>query len=86
MSSLNYYLLFFLIRRLNDRDLNVRLNCLLVLNHLILNDMIKPKGHVADIALCTLDGSNQVASLAKKFFVEYAEKVQEIFFVVELLV
>lgn len=37
--------------------------------------MIKPKGFVADIALCTLDGNNHVANLAKKFFVEYSEKV-----------
>lgn len=61
-------------RRLNDADRNVKLNCLLILNYLILNDMVKPKGHIADIALCTLDPCSQLALLARKFCAEYGEK------------
>lgn len=53
----------------------MRQTCLLVLTHLILNDMIKVKGCVADVAQCTLDARPEMAGLAKLFFTEMAQKV-----------
>lgn len=61
--------------RLQDKSLLVKQNCLLVLTHLILNDMIKVKGHVADVALCTMDDNEQISGLAKTFFTELSQKV-----------
>ena len=37
--------------RLRDPALRVRKNALMVLTHLILNDMIKVKGQIAEIAM-----------------------------------
>ena len=52
----------------------VRHTCLLVLTHLLLNDTIKVKEYVSEVALATLDDRQQMAALAKKFFVELAHK------------
>ncbi|CAB4059480.1 YCS4 [Lepeophtheirus salmonis] len=41
--------------RLRDESSLVRSNTLTVLTHLILNDMIKVKGQISDIALCNID-------------------------------
>ena len=47
----------------------VRRRCLGVLSHLILNDMMKIKGHIARIAMCMRDGEDpEVARMAKAFF------------------
>jgi hypothetical protein len=60
-----------------QQDCCVRQNCLLVLTHLILNDMIKVKAPVADIALVTLElHDTQMSALAKWFFTELAAKVR----------
>lgn len=77
---IDYYILSFIIYlythlRIHDSDQSVRQTCLLVLTHLILNDMIKVKGCVADIARCTLDDRPEMAGLAKLFFSEMAAKV-----------
>ena len=42
--------------QLRDADLRVRKNTLLVLTHLILNDMVKVKGQVSRVALCAVHG------------------------------
>jgi len=48
---------------------------LMVLMHLILNDMVKVRGGlVAELALCLIDTDERIASLAKLFFTEYAKK------------
>ncbi|KCV72877.1 hypothetical protein H696_00448 [Fonticula alba] len=65
--------------RLSDRSLTVRKNTLMVLSHLILNGMIKVKGHIADIALLTLDPHGGISSLAKLFFSELATKDNSIY-------
>ena len=59
---------------LRDGDIGVRRCVLMVLTHLILNDMVKVKGQLSEIALCLLDGDAKIASLARLFFGEFAKK------------
>jgi condensin complex subunit 1 len=45
-----------------------------VLTHLILNDMMKVKGHIARMAACLEDPDPRVAALAQLFFHELSKK------------
>ena len=63
-----------LYRRLTDQDAFVRKNTLMVLSHLILNDMIKIKGHTHEIARCLRDEHPRIRDLAQLFFTEFAAK------------
>ena len=60
--------------RLRDPSPAVRSNTLTVLTHLILNDMIKVKGQISDMALCVSDESDKISGLARHFFSELARK------------
>lgn len=60
--------------RLTDSNLLVRYNTLMVLTHLILNDMIKVKGQVSAMVLCLTDQSAKVRSLARLFFTELSKR------------
>jgi hypothetical protein len=51
--------------RLRDADAGVRKNTLMVLTHLILNDMVKVKGQVGEIAVCLNDPEPRVADLTR---------------------
>merc|ERR1719204_1862940 len=59
---------------LGDSDKMVKKNTLMVLIHLILNDMIKVKDSISDIALLTEDPSPEIADLARLFFRELSKK------------
>merc|ERR1719320_808362 len=59
---------------LRDPNIMVKKNTLMVLTHLILNDMIKVKDSIADIALLTEDSSAEIADLARLFFRELGKK------------
>ena len=61
-------------KMLRDTSSLVRSNTLAVLTHLILNDMIKVKGQISDIALCIADATDRIAGLAKHFFSELSRK------------
>ena len=61
-------------RPLGDPDPSVRKNALMVLSHLILNDMMKVKGHIAKMAVCLEDDDERIAALAQLFFHELAKK------------
>ena len=61
-------------RPLGDPDAGVRKNTLMVLSHLILNDMMKVKGHIAKVAVCLEDPQPRIAALAQLFFHELAKK------------
>ena len=50
---------------MRDSDLRVRKNTLMVLTHLILNDMIKVKGQIAEMAICLEDADMRISDLAK---------------------
>ena len=52
----------------------VRKNGLMVLTHLILNDMMKVKGHIARMAVCLQDLQPRIRDLAHLFFHELSQK------------
>ena len=60
--------------RLHDDAVSVRSNTLTVLTHLILNDMIKVKGQISDMACCIVDDEEKISGLAKLFFSELGKK------------
>ncbi|XP_064081670.1 condensin complex subunit 1-like [Macrobrachium nipponense] len=60
--------------RLRDHSPKVRQNTLTILTHLILNDMVKVKGQISDIALCITDEDPRISGLANLFFTELARK------------
>ena len=53
----------------------VRIYAIKVLTNLILNDMIKVKGHVSEMAKCIADENQRISTLAKRFFQELSKKV-----------
>ena len=61
-------------RPLGDPDVSVRKTAMMVLTHLILNDMMKVKGHIAKMAARLEDEDDRVSALASLFFHELAKK------------
>lgn len=59
---------------LNDDSTKVRRHTLMVLTHLILNDMIKVKGQVGEIALCLEDNDARMRDMARLLFHELAKR------------
>ena len=45
-----------------------------MLSHLVLNDMMKVKGHISEMARCLEDADPRVAAVAKLFFHELSQK------------
>eukprot|EP01103_Thecamoeba_quadrilineata_P010866 TRINITY_DN2462_c0_g1_i1.p1 TRINITY_DN2462_c0_g1~~TRINITY_DN2462_c0_g1_i1.p1 ORF type:complete len:1011 (+),score=148.98 TRINITY_DN2462_c0_g1_i1:371-3403(+) len=64
---------------LHDEDPSVRKNSLLVLTHLMLNDMIKAKILISDMAICLEDQDSRISALAKLFFHELSAKGNTIY-------
>eukprot|EP00697_Spironema_sp_BW2_P005973 gnl/Spiro4/18329_TR9809_c0_g1_i2.p1 gnl/Spiro4/18329_TR9809_c0_g1~~gnl/Spiro4/18329_TR9809_c0_g1_i2.p1 ORF type:complete len:1321 (-),score=343.91 gnl/Spiro4/18329_TR9809_c0_g1_i2:4-3927(-) len=60
--------------RLSDPDARVRKNTVMVLTHLILNDMTKIKAHVCELILCLVDVDPRIQDLTKLFLQELAHK------------
>ncbi|KAJ7519949.1 hypothetical protein O6H91_20G060900 [Diphasiastrum complanatum] len=60
--------------RLRDQSPAVRKNAVLVISHLILNDMMKVKGHISEMALQLQDKDSSISDLVKLFFSELAKK------------
>lgn len=71
--------------RLRDRSMDVRLSTLQILTQLILNDMIKVKGQISEIALCILDDDPSISYTAKMFFTEFARKVRKLLLLLNYL-
>lgn len=46
----------------------------MVLTHLILNDMIKIKGQISEIALCLVSSDIHIQQSAELFFLELSKK------------
>ena len=59
---------------LRDKEPSVRKNALMVLSHSILNEMVKVKGYISEIALCIEDTDERISDLAKLFFNEFNNK------------
>lgn len=64
----------YLYQNLHDKDTRVRKTTLTVLTHLALNDMIKVKGDICDIAMLFQDEDSEIESLVKQFFSEVNRK------------
>lgn len=47
--------------RLSDNSSNVRQDTILVLKHLITNEMVKVRGQISDLALCIVDPEPQIS-------------------------
>ncbi|XP_057947732.1 condensin-1 complex subunit CAP-D2 isoform X2 [Malania oleifera] len=60
--------------RLRDPSVSVRKNAVLVLSHLILNDMMKVKGYINEMAARIEDEDERISNLAKLFFHELSKK------------
>ena len=65
--------------RLQDDDIRVRKNTLMVLTHLILNDMIKVKGQISEMCKCLEDDDVRIKDLARLFFHELDKKGNTIY-------
>lgn len=65
--------------RLRDESPAVRKNTMQVLTHLILNDMVKVKGQISEMAVCLVDHDERIANLAKLFFTELSKKGNAIY-------
>jgi len=61
---------------LRDKDTQVRHNTLTVLTHLVLNDMVKVRGQVSEMALCLEDSDERIQDMARLFFGEFKLKQQ----------
>ena len=67
----------FILPRLSDDSVKVRQTTVTVLTHLILNDMVKVKGQISEMAFCLEDQERRIADLAKLFFTEFSQKVNK---------
>ena len=56
----------------------VRKNAVMVLSHLVLNDMMRVMGHVARLALRLQDSVPSIAALARLFFHELASRAHKV--------
>jgi condensin complex subunit 1 len=61
-------------RLLRDQNHAVKYNALIVLTHLILNDMLKVKGQVSHIVMCLEDPNEKIRGLSKMFFQELSKR------------
>jgi len=59
---------------LRDKFTSVRKNTLMVLMHLILNDMVKVKGQVCEIALCLEDQEPAIRDMSRLLFQELSKR------------
>lgn len=59
---------------LRDKSIRVRRHTLMVLTHLILNDMVKVKGQVCEIALCLQDNESTIRDMARLLFHELSKR------------
>ena len=59
---------------LRDSSTRVRRHTLMVLTHLILNDMVKVKGQVCEIALCLKDNDSGIQDMARLLFFELSKR------------
>lgn len=65
--------------RIGDSCREVRRSALSVLSFLILNDMIKVKGQISDLAVCLTDKDEDIAGITKEFFFDLGKKGNAIY-------
>eukprot|EP00658_Telonema_sp_P-2_P036939 TRINITY_DN26622_c0_g1_i1.p1 TRINITY_DN26622_c0_g1~~TRINITY_DN26622_c0_g1_i1.p1 ORF type:complete len:418 (-),score=150.08 TRINITY_DN26622_c0_g1_i1:300-1418(-) len=71
---------------LQDQDTDVRKNMLMVMTHLVLNDMIKAKGKIYLVALCLEDSDDRIKDLARLFWSEFSTKGNALYNVIPDLI
>lgn len=59
---------------LRDSSTKVRRHTLMVLTHLILNDMVKVKGQVCEIAMCLRDEDPRIVDMSRLLFFELSKR------------
>jgi condensin complex subunit 1 len=59
---------------LRDKSIKVRRHTLMVLTHLILNDMVKVKGKVCEIAMCLRDIDQRIRDMSRLLFHELSKR------------
>lgn len=59
---------------LRDSSTKVRRHTLMVLTHLILNDMVKVKGQVCEIAMCLRDHDHRIRDMSRLLFHELSKR------------
>lgn len=60
--------------RLADTTSVVRYTAMMVITHLVLNDMIKVKGQISHVALALIDAEDSIKDLARLFFIKLSER------------
>ena len=65
---------------LHDRDTHVRQQALMVITHLILNDMLKLRGEIVDICMLLEDGDERIRDQVKLFLHELHTKSNHIIY------
>ncbi|KAH8418366.1 hypothetical protein KR222_004050, partial [Zaprionus bogoriensis] len=60
--------------QLHEKDTELRLTAVKMLCHLILHEIIRVKGQIADVALCIVDESDEIRNITQQFFKEIANK------------
>uniref|UniRef100_A0A1B0AGG3 Condensin complex subunit 1 n=1 Tax=Glossina pallidipes TaxID=7398 RepID=A0A1B0AGG3_GLOPL len=59
---------------LHDENTELRLTAVKMLSHLILHEMIRVKGQIADLAICIVDDNDEIKNITQQFFKEIANK------------
>ena len=59
---------------LHEENNELRLTAVKMLSHLILHEMIRVKGQIADLAMCIVDQSEEIRNITEQFFKEIAHK------------
>ncbi|XP_050680062.1 condensin complex subunit 1 [Leptidea sinapis] len=59
---------------LSDEELDVRQCAVKMLSFLVLHEMVRVKGQIADMALCCADSDARVANMTKVFFKQLSQK------------
>ncbi|XP_022231459.2 condensin complex subunit 1 [Drosophila obscura] len=60
--------------QLHETNTELRLTAIKMLSHLILNEMIRVKAQISDMALCIVDDNEEIQDITKEFFKEIANK------------
>ena len=59
---------------LHEENTELRLTAVKMLSHLILHEMIRVKGQIADLAMCIVDSNGEIKNITQQFFKEIANK------------
>lgn len=70
------------IDRLSDEELEVRECAVKMISFLVLHEMVRVKGQIAEMALRCADGNARVAHMARQFFRQLANKGNALYNVV----